>query len=108
MRGGWVKHKLTATKVKQALPRHRAYKLADGNGLYLRITTNGTKCWRYNYRGDRKEKTLPSVFTRPFLWLQQETSIKKHNSSCVRDSIPRSKDHFRNSPTSWRQQTALK
>ena len=58
MRGGWVKHKLTATKVKQSLPRHRAYKLADGNGLYLLIKTNGTKCWRYNYRFDQKEKTL--------------------------------------------------
>ena len=53
-----MKHKLTATKVKQSLPRHRAYKLADGNGLYLLVKTNGTKCWRYNYRFDQKEKTL--------------------------------------------------
>ena len=56
-------HKLlTEVKVKQAKPKSRSYKLADGAGLYLEVATNGSRYWRYKYRalvdGRRKEKRL--------------------------------------------------
>ena len=41
--------KLTATAVKQAKPKDKPYKLADGGGLYLHVKPNG-KYWRYKYR----------------------------------------------------------
>ena len=49
--------KLTATAVKQAKPKAKPYKLADGGGLYLHVKTAG-KYWRYKYRFAGKEKLL--------------------------------------------------
>lgn len=50
--------KLTATGVKEAKPRVKQYKLADGGGLFLAIQPNGAKYWRYKYRFAKKEKLL--------------------------------------------------
>ncbi|MEH6580119.1 MAG: integrase arm-type DNA-binding domain-containing protein [Amphritea sp.] len=50
--------KLTDTKIKQAKPRDKDYKLADGRGLYLLITKAGSKYWRLKYRFVGKEKLL--------------------------------------------------
>lgn len=50
--------KLTDASAKQALARDKDYKLSDGGGLYLLVKTNGSKCWRYAYRFDGKQKTL--------------------------------------------------
>ena len=49
--------KLTATAVKQAKPKAKPYKLADGGGLYLHVKTAG-KYWRCKYRFAGKEKLL--------------------------------------------------
>lgn len=50
--------KLTDASVKQALSRATDYKLSDGGGLHLLVKNNGSKCWRYAYRFDGKQKTL--------------------------------------------------
>ena len=52
--------KLSATAVKQAKPKAKPYKLADGGGLYLHVKTAG-KYWRYKYRFAVKEKLLALV-----------------------------------------------
>ncbi len=49
---------LTATAVRQALPKAKAYKLSDGHGLYLLVNPKGAKYWRYKYRYGGKEKPL--------------------------------------------------
>ena len=49
--------KLTATAVKQAKPKAKPYKFADGGGLYLYVRAAG-KYWRYKYRFAGKEKLL--------------------------------------------------
>ncbi|KEZ75602.1 tyrosine-type recombinase/integrase [Salinisphaera hydrothermalis] len=49
---------LTAVQVKQAKPKCKPYKLADGAGLYLLVHPNGGKYWRLKYRYLGKEKTL--------------------------------------------------
>jgi hypothetical protein len=36
---------LTNTEVKQAKPKDKVYKLADGAGLQLRVRPNGAKTW---------------------------------------------------------------
>lgn len=50
--------KLTATEIKAAKPKEKAYKLADGGGMYLEIFPNGTKSWRLKYRFAGKEKRI--------------------------------------------------
>lgn len=50
--------KLTATEIKAARPRDKAYKLADGGGMYLEVFPNGTKSWRMKYRIGGKEKRV--------------------------------------------------
>lgn len=49
---------LTHIAIKNAKPREKAYKLADEKGLFLFITPNGGKYWRFKYRFAGKEKKL--------------------------------------------------
>jgi hypothetical protein len=54
---------LTRTAVQSAKPRKKAYKLADGGGLFLAIMPNGSRYLRYKYRFHGKEKLLaPGVY----------------------------------------------
>ena len=49
---------LTDVAVKNAKPSSKAFKLSDGNGLYLLVQPTGSKLWRYKYRLAGKEKVL--------------------------------------------------
>ncbi|MBN2791936.1 MAG: integrase arm-type DNA-binding domain-containing protein [Desulfuromonadales bacterium] len=49
---------LTDIQVSKAKPRERDYKLTDGGGLYLLVTSAGGKLWRFKYRFADKEKLL--------------------------------------------------
>lgn len=49
---------LTDTQVRNAKPKQKSYKLSDGSGMYLHITTDGYKYWRLDYRHEEKRKTL--------------------------------------------------
>ena len=49
---------LTNTAIKKAKAESKAYKLADGDGMYLLVTTKGKKWWRFDYRLDGKRYTL--------------------------------------------------
>jgi hypothetical protein len=49
---------LTDSQIRSAKPAGRARKLSDGGGLYLLLTPNGGRYWRFNYRFQGKGKTL--------------------------------------------------
>jgi integrase len=49
---------LTDIAIRNAKPRERAYKLADGGGLYLLVTPAGGRLWRMKYRADGVERKL--------------------------------------------------
>jgi integrase len=40
---------LTDTQIKKSLPRDKEYKLADGDGLFLRIRPSGSMDWKFIY-----------------------------------------------------------
>ncbi|HJF79275.1 preprotein translocase, partial [Gallibacterium anatis] len=40
---------LTNTEIDRAKPKGRPYTLTDGNGLFLLISTTGSKTWQFNY-----------------------------------------------------------
>ncbi|HAO0167122.1 TPA: tyrosine-type recombinase/integrase [Escherichia coli] len=50
--------KLNARQVDAAKPREKAYKLADGAGLYLEVVPSGSRYWRMKYRFNGKEKRM--------------------------------------------------
>lgn len=47
---------LTDTKVKNAKPLEKEYKLTDGFGMFLRVTPKGSKYWQMAYRFEGKQK----------------------------------------------------
>lgn len=49
---------LSDVQIRNAKPRAKQYKLADGGGLYLLVTPDGRKYWRLKYRFLGKEKLL--------------------------------------------------
>src|SRR5438552_3350439 len=49
---------LTDTRIRNAKPKATAYKLSDGGGMYLLITTDGARYWRLDYRFAGKRRTL--------------------------------------------------
>ncbi|WP_342750337.1 integrase arm-type DNA-binding domain-containing protein [Avibacterium endocarditidis] len=40
---------LTNTEIERAKPQDTPYTLTDGNGLFLLISTTGSKTWQFNY-----------------------------------------------------------
>ena len=61
---------LTDTKIRNAKPRDRAYKLYDERGLFLLVQKTGGKWWRLKYRFAGKEKTI-SLGVYPDVGLQE-------------------------------------
>ena len=53
-----VAMKLSDVAVRKLKPRIKAYKSADGGGLFLFVQSNGSKYWRFAYRFGGKQKTL--------------------------------------------------
>ena len=49
---------LTEIQVKNAKRKAKAYKLSDERGLFLLVTPNGGKWWRFKYRFNGKEKLI--------------------------------------------------
>lgn len=49
---------LTDPQCRNAEKQEKDYKLADGGGLYLYVTSKGAKSWRLKYRFAGKEKRL--------------------------------------------------
>lgn len=50
---------LTDVKIRTAKPEAKAYGLSDAGGLFLLVSPSGGKLWRWNYRYDGKQKTMP-------------------------------------------------
>lgn len=69
---------LTDIQVKTARSKEKDYKLADGNGLYLQVSTNGGKWWRFRYFFGGKEKMI-SFGTYPDISLA-EARNKRHEA----------------------------
>ena len=49
---------LTDSKIRNAKPQEKPYKMADADGLYLLVSPGGSCGWRLKYRFNGKEKLL--------------------------------------------------
>jgi integrase len=55
--GDTVMH-LTDTRIRNAKPTSKSYKLSDGAGMYLIVTPENARYWRMDYRFAGKRRTL--------------------------------------------------
>jgi hypothetical protein len=53
-----MRQNLTDVAVKNAKTKEKAYKIADGGGMYLEIAPSGGKLWRFKYRFHGRENRL--------------------------------------------------
>jgi len=49
---------LSDAKLRALKPNQAPYKVSDGEGLYVLVSPNGSKLWRWAYRFQGKQKTL--------------------------------------------------
>jgi hypothetical protein len=49
---------LSDAVIRSAKSRDKAYKLSDGQGLYLLVNPNGSRWWRFKYRVNGREKLI--------------------------------------------------
>ena len=77
---------LTATAVKQAKPREKDYKLADGGGLFLLIKKNGSKYWRLKYRFTGKEKLL-ALGVYPSISLADSRELREEARKLIANNV---------------------
>ncbi|SOE66931.1 Site-specific recombinase XerD [Burkholderia sp. D7] len=56
--------RLTARTIETTKPRAKPFKLTDGDGLQLRVATDGTKTWlvRYMFDGKERQYRLPEPY----------------------------------------------
>ena len=78
--------KLSATAVKNAASSDKNYKMSDGSGLYLLVTTKGGRYWRYDFRFAGKRKTL-ALGTYPSLSLKAARELHFEARQALADGI---------------------
>ena len=77
---------LTDTKIRNAKPKNKQYKLYDNDGLFLLVAPTGGKWWRFKYRFEGKEKLI-SLGTYPEVSLAKARERRNTARKQVADSI---------------------
>ena len=77
---------LTDLQISKAKPREKQYKLFDGGGLFLIVTSTGGKWWRFQYRYNGKEKLL-SFGTYPEISLSEARRCRQEARTQVATGI---------------------
>ena len=78
--------KLNARQVDAAKPREKAYKLADGAGLYLEVVPSGSRYWRMKYRFNGKEKRM-AFGVYPAVSLAQARAVRNEAKKKLAEGI---------------------
>ena len=77
---------LTITDVKEAKPLKRNYKLADEKGLYLYVSTQGERNWKFTYRFNERNKVI-SLGTYPEVDLPLARELRDEARELIADGI---------------------
>ena len=75
---------LTEAKIRSAKPRDRAYKMADGAGVYLLVRPDGSRYWRMKYRFAGREKLL-ALGTYPDVTIKEMRRRRDEAKLALRD-----------------------
>jgi len=77
---------LTNTKVQNAKPKEKAYKLSDSAGLFLLVNPSGSKLWKIKYRFLMKERQY-AAGTFPQVTLAEAREINNQIKKLLADGI---------------------
>ena len=87
---------LTAVEIRQAKPSDKLITLNDGQGLYLRVNSNGVKRWHFNYcRPLTKKRNMMSLGAYPEVSLA-DARAKREEALKLLDRDIDPQDHKRN------------
>jgi len=78
--------KLNDQICKNAKPKEKTYKLADGGGLYLEVTPKGSKLWRLKYRFLKKQKKL-SIGVYPIITLAEARNHREEAKKLLANNL---------------------
>ena len=77
---------LTDAKIRALKPKAKAYKVSDFGGLYINVTSKGSKLWRLKYRFNGKEGKL-SFGPYPDVSLKDARNLKDQARSMLANGI---------------------
>lgn len=77
---------LTEAAVKAAKPREKPYKLFDERGLYLLVTPERSRLWRFKYKFERREKLL-ALGTYPDVGLKDARKRRDDARRVIADGV---------------------
>jgi integrase len=77
---------LTDTRIRNAKPKEKAYKLSDGGGMYLLVMPNGARYWRLDYRFAGKRRTL-AIGVYPLMSLSNARARREDARACLARSV---------------------
>jgi len=77
---------LKDTRIKNAKPKDKPYKLTDGDGMYIEIRPNGSKLWRLRYRLHGKESVF-SIGKYPDVGLLKARSRREKARKLIKKGI---------------------
>lgn len=79
---------LTNTQIRAARPREKEFNLADGHGLYLKVTPKGSKLWTFNYQTPiQKKRTNISLGSYPSVSLARAREEREEIRSLLSKNI---------------------
>ena len=78
--------KLTSNAIKTARATDKLQKLSDGGGLQLHIPTTGGKLWRWAYRFEGKQKTMP-LGVYPAVTLAQARELRREGVKLLASDV---------------------
>jgi Arm domain-containing DNA-binding protein len=79
---------LTDTRIRNAKPSSKSYKMAKCTGLYLGAIPTGAKLWRLHYRLSRIEKVL-SIGDDRRIGLAEARAKRDEAKKLIRQGVPR-------------------
>lgn len=79
--------KLSDVKLRNAKPKEKPYKLADGGGLYAEVFPNGSKLWRVKYRRVDGKETRVSLGPYPGVTLVAARAKREELKQQKRDGL---------------------
>src|SRR3974377_794958 len=77
---------LTDTRIRNVKPKPKPYKLSDGGGMYLLVTTDGARYWRMDYRFAGKRRTL-ALGVYPVVSLLDARARREEARACLAQDI---------------------